>query len=50
MLLDHVPPGVNPVSEIVLVVHTFDGPLIGPAEGVELTVTAVDVLHPVAAV
>ncbi len=45
-LLDQVPPGVNPDKLIVLDVHTIAGPEIGPAEGVELTVTTVVAVHP----
>ena len=48
--LTHVPPGVNPVSDMVLPVHTIVGPDIGPADGVELTVTTVEVLQPVGTV
>jgi hypothetical protein len=35
----HVPPGMVPVSVISLPIHTTDGPEMGPALGVALTVT-----------
>ena len=44
--LIHVPPGIDPVSVIVDVAHSADGPVMGVGRG--FTVTVVDLLQPVA--
>ena len=46
LVLDHVPPAVDAVNDIVLPVHTAVAPVKVTADGVVFTVTTMLLTHP----